>query len=269
MSAVVTLALDHGLAAVHITGRASASTLMVVPALGMPAGIYDRFVARLSVRLRVVVVELPGAGEASQAPPWVSTRELAASLAHVASACAPRCHVFGLSLGGMVAQWMAIDAPSQIDRLVLASTAARGLDVALSGPLGKLALAGGLLSPDSARVALARGVASEATRQDPDEMARIASEIDDKPRAPVELLWLVGAVTRHDTRAELERITAPTLVVSGEQDELIAPGLQDDLASRIRGAARVVIPRAGHAVTLDRPEECADVVDAFLRRAPR
>lgn len=267
MSAPIEVALDHGLATVRFDGPEAAPTVVVVPALGMPAGVLDPFVTQLAERLRVAVVELPGAGGASGAPAWVSTRALAASLARVVEGLGvDRCHLFGISLGGMVAQWMAIDAPTRIDRLVLASTAARGLDVALSGPLEKLAIAARLLGSSPARVALAEGVVSGEVRDDPVEMSRLAHEIQETPRPTSELVWLAGAVARHDTRDHLARIRARTLVLSGEHDELVRSSIQDELAAGIAGAERATVPAAGHAITLDQPEASARIVDAFLVR---
>lgn len=269
MSAPVEVALEHGVATVRFDGPETAPTVVVVPALGMPAGVLDPFVTRLAERLRVAVVELPGAGGASSAPPWVSTRALAASLASVVAALGVGpCHLFGISLGGMVAQWMAIDAPAQIDSLVLASTAARGLDVVLSGPLEKLAIAARVLGTSPARVALAEGVVSAEVRDDPVEMGRLAHEIEDAPRPASELVWLAGAVARHDTREHLGRIAARTLVLSGEHDELVVLRVQDELAAAIPDAERAIVPAAGHAITLDQPEASARVVEAFLVRTP-
>jgi pimeloyl-ACP methyl ester carboxylesterase len=260
-----TVAIDEGFATADVTGPEGAPSLVLLPALGLPAGVLDPVVAHLSRRLRTVVVELPGAGRASPAPPGVTTRALAASLAQViARLDIGRPHLFGISLSGMVAQWAAIDSPDAIDRLVLASTAARGLEAMSSQPLQKLALARCLLTPGPTRLALAEAMVSDEVREDPCEIQRLTTEIEATPRRDAELAWLVAAALRHDVRERLGQIVAPTLVLTGERDQIIQRSLQEELARGIPGARHSMIAGAGHALAIDQPEETARIIEAFL-----
>jgi pimeloyl-ACP methyl ester carboxylesterase len=174
-----------------------------------------------------------------------------------------RAHLVGVSLGGMIAQWVAIDAPARVDRLILASTAASGIEAALTGLLGKLALAKAALGPEPT-AALAREMVSDHVRDDPEEMARIDDAFRERPREREEVAWLVAAGATHDARSELGRIRCPTLVITGESDGLVPGAAQDGLETGIADARRVVIPGAGHAVLLDQPDAVADAVLAFV-----
>lgn len=262
------IAIAGGFATLDARGPAGAPRVIVLPPLGIPGHVLDPFCDRLSRALEVHVVELPGTGRASGVRAGVGTRDLAAALrAVVAAERLGGAHLFGVSFGGMVAQWAAIDGPDCFDRLVLASTAAQGLRAALSGPAHKLALARALLGSEPAGVELAREIVSEHVRRDPDAMARIEAEIVAAPRAPEEVAWLAAAAIRHDARARLSSIRARTLVVRGEHDEIVPVALEDELA-RALGAERAVIPGAGHDVTSDQPERTAEVVERFLL-APR
>jgi pimeloyl-ACP methyl ester carboxylesterase len=82
-------------------------------------------------------------------------------------------------------------------------------------------------------------------------------------------VWARGAraVAEHDTRGDLGRITAPTLVVYGEEDELIRP----DRASRpllagLPHAEYLLIPDAGHLVSLEQPEAFDAAITGFFAR---
>ena len=97
-------------------------------------------------------------------------------------------------------------------------------------------------------------------------MGRIEAAIAEQPRDAEEIAWLTAAAAAHETRASLATITAPTLILTGANDALIPPSLQDELASGIAGAQRVTIEGAGHAVALDQPSATADAVLAFLTR---
>jgi 3-oxoadipate enol-lactonase len=180
--------------------------------------------------------------------------------------CSAPAHLFGISYGAMVATWLAIDSGALVDRLVLASCAARGRDAITAEPGEKLALLARAIGRGSPRVALAEAVASDASRRSPSKTAQLEHAIEESPRDDAELVWLAAAVATHDASAELGSIRAPTLVLTGESDELIPSPLQDALAAAIAGATHETIASAGHAITIDRPDACAHAVLAFVRR---
>ncbi len=266
MSEPRAISLPHGTAAVTSFGAVDRARIVVVPPLGMPASVLGPFAKALATELHVCVVELPGAGHASRAGWTTTTRALGESLALLMEQLGPgRSHLFGVSLGGMIAQWTAIDAQGVIDRLVLASTASYGRDVVIAEPLTKVEIGSHLLDPEPVRVALAEGVVSEEITGSPSRRRRLARQIRSAPRVASELLWLGIAVARHDTRSHLATITCPTLVLTGRNDHLIPSHLQDALAAGIPNSTRAFVADAGHAVTIDRPEETARIVLRFVR----
>jgi pimeloyl-ACP methyl ester carboxylesterase len=90
--------------------------------------IWGDFAARLATGGRVIAFDPRGVGLSSDVPLRYSTRDMASdAVALLDGLGVDRAHVFGLSLGGMVAQWIAIDAPRRVDRLILASTLPRAL----------------------------------------------------------------------------------------------------------------------------------------------
>jgi pimeloyl-ACP methyl ester carboxylesterase len=247
-----------------IDGPANAATLVVVPPLGMPAALMATFTGQLAKRLRIVTVELPGAGHADRLHP-TTTRAQAAILADaIRASCEGPAHLFGSSYGGMVAMWVAIDAPSLVSALILASTTARGRDAIVAEPGEKLALLARALGRGAMRVALAEAVLTEETRRSPTQTAQVERAIEASPRDDTELLWLAAAVAAHDASGELATIHAPTLVLTGADDDLVPARLQDELAAAIPNAKRATIDEAGHAPSIDRPEASASAVLAFL-----
>ncbi|MDQ3034302.1 MAG: alpha/beta hydrolase [Myxococcota bacterium] len=252
-----------GFSCVHVLGERDAPVIALVPPLGMPSEVLSPFAARLATTLRVISVDLPGTGSASGARAGWTTRDLGDALVESLEAAGiERAHLFGISLGGMVAQWAAIGS-DRFDSVVLASTAAHGIDAALADPIGKLALARRLLAADPGK-SLTRGIVSPHVRHDAGAMQRIESAIEEHPRDTEDLVWLAAAAARHDARAELPSLRAPVLVVSGRNDTLVPPALQDELHALIPGARRAWIEDAGHDVTLDQPTRTADAVLAFV-----
>jgi pimeloyl-ACP methyl ester carboxylesterase len=109
---------------------------------------------------------------------------------------------------------------------------------------------------------------SEEISSSPARRRRLARQIRAAPRVASELLWLGIAVARHDTRSHLGVIACPTLVLTGRNDHLIPSRLQDALAAGIPKSTRAFVSEAGHAVTIDRPEETARIVLRFVRGDP-
>lgn len=240
--------------------------LVVLPPLGGSGDLFAPFRDHLAAAARVVTCEPPGSGDAAAPRGVPSTRSLARDVIAALDALAiDRADLFGVSLGGMIAQWIAIRAPQRIRRLVLASTTARGLAGFASSPAQKLALARCLLLPEPG-VELAEAIVSDATLDDPKEKARIEAALRAHPRPRSDLLWLAGAAATHDTSAELEKILAPTLVLTGGGDTLVPRDAQESLAHAIPEATQVTIDHAGHDVTLDQPALTASVVLEFLTR---
>ncbi|HJL15909.1 MAG TPA: alpha/beta fold hydrolase [Sandaracinaceae bacterium LLY-WYZ-13_1] len=223
--------------------------LVVLPPVAGPA-LLGPLLERLEASVEVRVLPHATLG------PDASTRDLAAD---AIARMPPVGHVLGISLGGMVAQWVAIDAPERTARLVLASTAARSLG-ALADPLHLAGLARCLVQPrDAAMACLADGVLTEPLAPRDRERLR-----DDAPRRRTALAW-AAAAARHDAEDALSRIGTPTLVLTGAEDRLIAPASQARLANGIEDAVHRTIEDAGHDLSVDAPEATAREVLAFVR----
>ncbi len=222
------------------------------------------FTDALPRELTVEVIEPPGFG-ASPAPRGVpSTRRLAAAAldAWVRRGLG-RAHLFGISIGGMVAQWMAIDAPG----LVLASTAAHGWRIVRELGWHPLRLARCLLTPN-ASACMAGAVLPESPARNPEEVDAPLAPVRARPRTAADLLWLATAAARHDARAALERMRAPALVLTGTDDRIIGPSAQAELTASLPDARQAWLADAAHDLTLEQPDACAAQVAAFLS-APR
>jgi pimeloyl-ACP methyl ester carboxylesterase len=261
---------DGGWLYYEISGepRGGAPLLLIRP-LGGAVALWGTFRDLLAQDLRVVAFDPRGAGRSS-GPPLVTTtrtmaRDAVALLDHLALETA---HVFGLSLGGMVAQWLALDAPGRLASLVLASTVPRGLDVSWSGTVRGLSLARCLLRlPREAQVCLVRRVLSDAFRREhPDQVREIEVKVRAQPASHRGLLALVGALATHDTGAWLHRIRTPTLVLAGAREQLLRHEALQDLARAIPGAAFSVIPDSGHALDLEAPAATAARIRSFVGR---
>jgi 3-oxoadipate enol-lactonase len=175
-----------------------------------------------------------------------------------------KADILGHSIGGMVAQEFAITFPERVRKLVLYATtpAFGGKDPSFARQFlaDRLApLEAGVSMEELARqsmTAMLGPTASPAAREE--VIAAMASTPPAAYRATVTCL------TTFDRRAELARITAPTLLLAGERDPLAPPRTMQRMVEAMPDAKLVVLPNAGHLAHLEYPAEFAAAVRAFL-----
>jgi pimeloyl-ACP methyl ester carboxylesterase len=208
---------------------------------------------------RVVAPDLPGHGNSApfSRPPHPSRlleryRDVVAELGeHLGLG---RFVLVGHSMGGAVAQLLALTYPDRIHALVLAATAAR-LQVApvLLDTLRRRfdqfseLLAGAGFSPAS----------------DPARVRTWAARQVQAPREVVLADFL--ACARFDQRASLAALRCPTLVISASDDRLTPPNLQRRLGELIPRARLEAVSRAGHFLAFERPDRLAELIDGVGR----
>ena len=174
-------------------------------------------------------------------------------------------HVFGLSLGGMVATWLAIDRPALVRGVVLASAPMRGLDAT-----PRLDFVPPLVRRDRAGIA-ERVLSARFRREHPAQTREILGQIRVDGTALRTMLLHAGAAALHDTTRVLARLRAPTLCLAGSLDDLISPQAIARFARLLPNARFELIPGVGHDLSLEAPRELAHRVTRFLdelERAP-
>ncbi len=213
---------------------------------------------------RVIAPDLRGHGRSSKPAGPYSAALLASDVAALLDALAiDRAHLVGLSLGGMVAQQLAIDFPCRVRSLTLTNTFAR----LLSGNVIELArlLRRGLIS---LALPLERSAAYVAAGLFPyphqAELRRLAAQrVAGNDRAAYRTS--IAAIRRFDSRRDLGRIACPTLVVTGDRDQTVPRGRQRELARGIPGARWEIMRDSGHATPIDQPDAYNALLLAFFQ----
>ena len=229
--------------------------------------LWGSFRTRLAATHRIIAFDHRGSGSSSALPFVTTTKRLARdALALLDHLEVERAQVFGLSLGGMAATWLAILAPARVNRLCIASAPACGLSLSRAGLGRGLALAACLLRPrDEIEAALVDRILSRHFRErHPEDLRRIEALANAEPSARVALVQLALAAATHDARGALVAITAPTLVLAGEHDALLGTEAPRALAAAIRGATFAIIAGSGHDLTLEQPLTTATRVALFF-----
>ena len=201
----------------------------------------------LATHFRVIRYDHRGIGESSDgSSERYTTRWLASDACTVLEAAGVEtAHVYGHSMGGRVAQWMAIDHPHRIGCLILAATSAGGPSAPAGDPAAMEAIFCGNI----------------------DQMASIFFDDQWTRDHPLEVRDFFGsqasawakarhfaASRNHDAVAELALIRSPTLILHGRDDTLTPLQNGRILHQRIRLSTLVSIPGARHGLHLDHPE---------------
>ena len=179
-----------------------------------------------------------------------------------------KTHVLGTSLGGFVAQELALVRPDLVDCLVLVCTSYGGRGPASISP-GVLAdmMGWGSFNPEEATRKALEAATSEAYRAEHgDEFEQIVSwRLADSPSTAT-YYEQARAGARFDLSRDVEHITSPTLVIHGAEDRYVPVPNAAALAESIPGARLRVLDHAGHLVFIERFAEVNREVVSFLKQ---
>ncbi len=248
-------------------GRRDAPPLVMLRGLGRRLAHWGRLADDLESLFHLVLIDNRGAGRSDAVRRPYSVTDMAsdtvAVLDHVG---VERAHFFGISLGGMIAQRIAIDHPQRVDHLVLGCTSPGGEPSPWVSGRAKLALLRARISnPAEAVAAEAQMVLSDGFREaHPEVVADWVKLATDFPVKRSTLLLQLWAATRHNPGRQLQRITAPTLIICSDADTLVPPDNSRFLARRIKGAEIEWLHGAGHDFATECPERTAAIVSGFL-----
>jgi len=222
--------------------------------------------ARLADGHRVIAYDNRGSGQSSVTPGPYSTAQLAAdALALLDHLGIERADVFGMSMGGMIAQELALLAPARVRRLVLGCTHA-GVRHA-SPPPAAAGRAFALESDDWALRMRTLAPFAFAENVDPEMLeafiAKKSLDVQDLAGYRAQ----IAAVLAHDSAARLAQIGAPTLILTGDDDRVIPAESSRLLAERIPGARLAVIAGSGHLFFVEAPEQTLALLEDFLKEA--
>jgi poly(3-hydroxyoctanoate) depolymerase len=246
--------------------RGSGPPLLLITGLGASLDLAEPFERELARRnLQVISFDAPGVGRST---PYArprriggmagTVRDLVAELGH------PRVDVFGVSLGGVVAQQLAHQAPGVVRRLVLAATGP-GLGGVPGSPRVLLSLATPrrYYNPDYYR-RIAGRVYGGAARHDPDALLHgSVARFVERPSVRGYLGQLY-AISGWTSMPWLHRLPQPTLVLAGDDDPIV-PLVNGRILARLIPDARLHVVRGGgHLFPLERPAEVAGLVADFL-----
>lgn len=256
---------DHEL---YYERTGSGAPVLLIMGVGATSDYWgEAFRDALASRLTVVTYDHRGIGRSGRVSADFSVADLADDAAGLVRelGLAP-VHVVGFSLGGMVAQELAIRHPDCVRRLVLAGTSAGGGERPALSPDTLERLNEAMLSADPAR-AIQAGLEANvsAGRAGQVETRHAWVQLVSGARMPLRTIQRqLDAAQRHDATGRLGSIHAPVLVVHGAEDRMVDPGHADALGTELGGARIVRVRGAGHMFFWEAPQPSAALIAGWL-----
>ncbi|OGP60137.1 MAG: hypothetical protein A2V67_07110 [Deltaproteobacteria bacterium RBG_13_61_14] len=172
-----------------------------------------------------------------------------------------RAALVGNSMGGQIAAYAAIHYPERVEKLVLSDSAG-------AGKLGALSLLIPFASPGAVHLFF-KSMGDQYQGTDPKDQARNAfalsfrGTVEERPYMKA-LSQSIKSVARTPLREDLHHISAPTLLIWGDDDTLVKPETMDVFASQIPETARYLVHEGGHTPPMQKPVEFNCAVDNFI-----
>jgi 3-oxoadipate enol-lactonase len=242
--------------------RGAGSPLLMVMGFGNSSALWGPLADALAQDFRVILVDNRGTGRSDRpAGPYTVPEMAADALAVLDDAGIDKATVFGVSLGGVIAQQIAITDPDRVSGLVLGCTTCpahseSGSRVALS-----LLLLGAFLPPPVTRRLMRPYTYSART-----PLTTIAgfTAVRKAAAASRRTVWRQASAGMFETCSRIGSLDTPTLVIHGSDDRLIPVSNGRRLAELIPGAAFVELANAGHMFFLEHPDATVAAVREHL-----
>lgn len=231
-------------------GPRAAPAVLLLGSLGSTYEMWDAQVPALSAGFRVVRCDSRGHGRSPVPPgPYVLDDLVEDTLALLDRLAVEQVHVVGLSLGGMIGLRLAARAPGRVRTLTVLCTSA------LLGPADAWAERAQLVRTAGTRAVadtvVGRWLTPAAHTADPARTDRLRAMIASTPAEGY--ASCCEAIGTMDLRADLGRVTAPTLVVAGADDPATPPEHLERIAAGIAGSQLLVLPQAAHLANVEQP----------------
>lgn len=222
----------------------------------------------LSAAYRTLVFDQRGSGKSDKPEGDYTTALLADDTAALLDTVGfESAHVFGVSMGGMIAQELALRHPKRVRSLILGCTRAGGPTAVPvpEDPAFATAYSPREIPAEERARAFARVTFTEGYLEThPEIIERLAAARRERPLDPDVFGRRRRAIDRHDTYERLPAIRCPTLILTGREDKIVAWENSRLLAERIPGATLEILEPAGHLFWIEQAEATEEVVLSFL-----
>jgi pimeloyl-ACP methyl ester carboxylesterase len=252
----------------HHERRGTGEPLLLITGWTISSAVFEPVLDDYARHFECITYDHRGSARSSGTPPATMAALADDAAALLTALRIPRAHVYGLSMGGMVAQELALRHPARVWGLILGGTTPGGPFAPRLGPADVLAIARAGMEERGLRAPLL--FSPEFRREHPERVRELVRHFTAHRSSVAAIGAQTLASARFSSLPRLGRLRAPTLVMHGERDRLVPLAASRLLAARIPDAELAVVPGAGHAYALEAPQESLDLLLGWReRRLPR
>lgn len=242
----------------------SGEPLLLIMGLGYSHEMWHRTRPVVSAHYRTVLFDNRGVGKSDVPSGAYSIAQMAADAAAVLDAVGiEKAHIFGVSMGGMIAQEFALNYPNRINKLVLGCTACGGRhSIPAAQEVIDVVMARARMTAEEGAEAMVPYIYDASTPRE-----RVQEDLAIRRRTYPEAAGYMGqvqAIFAWESFDRLPEIQSPTLIIHGETDQLVPPENARILAQSIAGSRILILPHASHIFITDQPDASHRQVLAFL-----
>ncbi len=246
----------------------SGEPLLLIAGFGCDHAIWTLVANELASRFTVYVFDNRGMGRSTGADSRINIQQMAMDAAGLIDSLGlSSVHVAGHSMGGMIAQELALARPEKVRSLVLLSSCSQqdNRGKAIIRSWGELP---SVFDVETSTRLILPWIYTEAFYAAPGLIEGLIALIlaNPEPPAPAVLRGQAGAICEFDSSERLGGIRCPTLVVVGDLDILLPPAVARRLAARILGSELIVLEGTAHGLLIETPQQVAQAMRAFLLR---
>ena len=251
--------------AYEVTGEGH--PLVLIAGVGYGGWFWHRVVPALAEQFQVSTFDNRGAGATDKPDGPYTTPMMAQDTAGLLDGLGVRrAYVMGHSLGGFIAQELALARPDLVERLILASTTYGGPNVIPITPEALEVLTNREGDPvELVRRGIGVACAPGFAERHPEVVQELLDYRLTNPVPPAQYQAQVMAGAEHNAEERIGRITCPVLVLFGEDDRVVPPGNADLLAQKLPNARVKILPGVGHIFPIEDPEATVEAMLEFLK----
>jgi len=245
--------------------------LILIGGFGMVKEMWERQVADLSRQFRVIVFDNRGIGDSTVSEPGFTIADMAADVVGLMDCLGvDKSHIFGISMGGLIAQTLALDHGNRIRKAALGCTS-HGGRFAVAPDAQVMSLLTKMNDPDipmeeKIRLRLSIMYSKQFIREEPGEIGKmIAMSLRYQPTLKG-VQGQMKALSFFNVKKRLSEIRCPVLVITGDEDVMMPPENARLIAESIPGAELYIVKGAGHGFFDEKPEEVNRVLAAFFNK---
>ncbi len=239
--------------------------LLLISGVGYGTWLWFKQLPALSQHYKIILFDNRGAGQSEKPDEEYSVALLAQDTYELLRALGvSQAHILGASLGGFIAQQLALDHPEMVQKLILCATSSGGPHMILpkGNVLQFMAFGAG---KETFQYGLELSFSQDYLRQHSHEIAELTRPLRRNPQPRYAYLRQLMAPIDFCSEARLSEMRCPTLVIAGEDDQVVPVENSRRLAAKLPQAQLKILSKAGHLFFVEKAEETNRTILDFLR----